>query len=97
MLTWDRVLAAIGFNGQPRLNRGEIDKIGRNLKLTAKSEAQMASAQETPEPALGVGWGPPQRPRAFCGGAAASHRTQFRRQKALLIRTARLYSPITAR
>jgi hypothetical protein len=44
VFAWDRVLAAIGFNDQPRLNGGEIDEIGRDRKLSTKSEAQMVSA-----------------------------------------------------
>jgi hypothetical protein len=73
VLAWDRMLAPIGFNNQPGLDAGEIDKVRRDRKLTAKPKAELASVQQIPEPPLGVGRKPTQRASTSGDSPVASH------------------------
>jgi hypothetical protein len=73
MLAWRCVLAAVGFDDQPGFDAGEINKIRRYRKLTAKLEAKLVAPQEIPQTPLSLGWQPAEHSRALCDDAAASH------------------------
>jgi len=55
VLARERMLSAIGFDDEPRLQAGKVDDLGRDRVLPPKAPPQPAEAQLVPKHALHFG------------------------------------------
>jgi len=59
VLARERMLSAVGFDDEPCLQAGEVDDVGRDRMLPAKTPPEPAETQLVPEHPLGLGGIPP--------------------------------------